>query len=377
MKDMTDEIAAHLPASALDRLMPMHTILTCTGHMQHCGPTLEKLCSDKGLKGRRFLEVFELRRPRQVRSMADLLAAGGTRLNLRMRAFPDIPLKGLAIPLPSEDGLLVNLSFGIAAVDAVGIFGLSSGDFSPTDLTIEMLYLVEAKEAVMNESRNLNLRLQGAKIAAEKQAYTDGLTGLKNRRAMDMLLAQYASCGEKFALMHLDLDFFKAVNDTLGHAAGDLVLQEAARILTEETRSEDAVIRFGGDEFALLIHGMANRDILSKIAQRILTRLEMPIMYEDTPCNISGSIGITISEDYAVPECDQMLIDADMALYASKKAGRATYTFVRDVGGVGQTAASIAAATPTDADDAAHDDADETASDATAKAAAEVEPVES
>ena len=346
MNKTLDQIATRLPQAALDQLMPMHAILSPTGHILHCGPTLQKLRPKGGFAGIRFLEAFELRRPRNVTSVTGLLGAGGTRLNLRLRERLDVPLKGLAIPLPDGAGLLINLSFGIAAVEAVGIFDLSSGDFSPTDLTIEMLYLVEAKEAVMNESRNLNLRLQGAKIAAEEKAYSDGLTGLKNRRAMDTILARYRACDQKFALMHLDLDHFKEVNDTLGHAAGDLVLQHAARILTEETRAEDAVIRFGGDEFVLLLHNLTDPAILAKVAMRILTRLEEPVLYQDTPCRISGSIGITMSDDYSGLDPDQMLLDADMALYASKKAGRACHTFVRDVGGVGQSATAVAAAAP-------------------------------
>ena len=343
---MADLPKVELPLAALCHLMPMHAIVSPTGHIRHAGPTLDKLRPGAGFADTRFLEMFELRRPRNVSTMADLAAPGGTRLTLRLRARPDVPLKGLAIPLPGDAGLLVNLSFGIAAVEAVGIFDLSSGDFAPTDLTIEMLYLVEAKEAVMQESRNLNLRLQGARIAAAEQAYTDTLTGLKNRRAMDMILDRYVTCGEKFGLMHLDLDFFKDVNDTLGHAAGDLVLQEAARVLVEETRDEDTVVRFGGDEFVLLFHRLTDPKRLGKVATRILKRLEVPIFYQDQPCRISGSIGITMSDDYATLDPEQMLVDADMALYASKNAGRAQHTFVRDVGGVGQSAAAVAAAVP-------------------------------
>ncbi|MCG6904908.1 MAG: GGDEF domain-containing protein [Rhodobacter sp.] len=341
MSAMAELTGVNLSLGALDWLMPMHAIVSPTGHIRHAGTTLDKLRPGAGLTGTRFLETFELRRPRSVTTIADLGAAGGTRLSLRLRARPDVPLKGMALPLPGDAGLLVNLSFGIAAVEAVRIFGLSSGDFPPTDLTIEMLYLVEAKEAVMQESRRLNLRLQGAKIAAEEQAYTDTLTGLKNRRAMDMVMERYVASGERFGLMHLDLDHFKEVNDSLGHAAGDLVLQEAARILIEETRVDDAVVRFGGDEFVLIFHRLTDPEQLSRVASRILKRLEVPILYQDLPCRISGSIGITISDDYATLDPDQMLMDADMALYASKNGGRARHTFVRDVGGVGQCAGAV------------------------------------
>ena len=318
--------------SALTLLMPMHAILSSTGHIIGQGSTLAKLSPEDGFIGSRFLERFELRRPRNVTRIAELGVVGGQLLNLRMRDHLDMPMKGIAIRLPGTSNILVNLSFGISVTEAVARFDLSSGDFSATDLTIEMLYLVEAKNAVMEETRNLNLRLQGAKIAAEEQAFTDTLTGLRNRRAMDMILNRYRDCGERFGLVHLDLDFFKQVNDTLGHAAGDHVLQAAAKILLDETRSEDTVIRCGGDEFVLIFHKLTDPEMLAGVARRILKRLEQPIMFDGTPCRISGSIGITISEDYKTPDPEQMLIDADIALYASKNAGRAQHTFARDAG---------------------------------------------
>lgn len=321
-----------IPLDALAKLMPMHALVSQTGHIIAQGPTLAKLRPETGFIGTRFLETFELRRPRNVFQMADLNAEGGQLLNLRMREHLDMPMKGIALRIAGTDNTLVNLSFGISVIEAVGRFRLSSGDFSATELTIEMLYLVEAKNAVMEETRNLNLRLQGAKVAAEEQAFTDTLTGLRNRRAMDMILNRYRSCGERFGLVHLDLDYFKQVNDTLGHAAGDFVLQAAAKILLDETRAEDTVVRFGGDEFVLIFHRLTDPEMLANVARRILKRLEQPISFEGTPCQISGSIGITISEDYKDPDPEQMLIDADMALYASKNAGRAQHTFAKDAG---------------------------------------------
>ncbi len=190
-----------------------------------------------------------------------------------------------------------------------------------------MLYLVEAKTAVLNEFRRLNHRLEGAKVAAEVQAFTDTLTGLKNRRAMDHILNRYSETGESFALMQMDLDYFKQVNDTLGHAAGDLVLEEVARILTEETREQDTIVRAGGDEFVLIFHRLTDARDISGIAARILDRLAEPILFGDQPCNISASIGVAISSEYEHPDIDTMLKDADKATYASKNSGRGQYTF--------------------------------------------------
>ena len=217
--------AAHplppMPQGALDILAPMHLVLDATGHVIHAGPTMQKLRPDVPMAGQRFLELFELSRPRAVDSMAALLASAGIKLHLRLRDAPRTALKAVLAPLLPDEagraGAVVTFSFGISMLDGIQTYTLHSGDFAPTDLTIEMLYLIEAKTLAMEASRTLNLRLQGAKIAAEEQAFTDTLTGLKNRRALDHVLARLIRTGQDFSLMHLDLDWFKQVNDGHGH----------------------------------------------------------------------------------------------------------------------------------------------------------------
>lgn len=318
-------IDAHIPL--YDKLCPMHALIDVTGHVVHAGPTLQKLRPEAPLAGQRFLELFELRRPRAVRSMAELLASSGIRLHLRFRDTPATELKGVLMPLPGGEGAIVNLSFGISILEAVRDYRLTSADFAATDLTIEMLYLVEAKSAAMEASRMLNQKLQGAKIAAEEQAFTDTLTGLKNRRAMDHVLGRMIAGERPFALMHIDLDFFKAVNDTLGHAAGDHVLQEVARIMVGETRAVDTVARVGGDEFVILFDGLTGRKALERVAQRIIAQLENPMPFDGQVCRISASCGTALSRDYDTPEAERIMADADLALYASKRRGRARHTF--------------------------------------------------
>lgn len=314
--------------AVMDVLCPMHLALDQTGHIAHVGPTLAKLKPDTLLPGQRFLEVFELRRPRAVTDMAYLCAHAGTKLHLRFRSGPKTAMKGVLVPVPDEGGgMIVNLSFGISIMDAVRDFALTGADFAATDLAIEMLYLVEAKTAAMAATRKLNQKLNCARIAAEEQAFTDTLTGLKNRRALNHVLARSVAGPDRFALIHLDLDFFKAVNDGMGHAAGDHVLQQVAKVLVEETRAGDTVARVGGDEFTLLLVGRLNRKRLSDISERIVTRLETPIAFDGANCRISASIGITLSEDYEQPDALRMQEDADIALYASKNRGRACHTF--------------------------------------------------
>ncbi|WP_325063850.1 diguanylate cyclase domain-containing protein [Chachezhania sediminis] len=347
-------------ARILTRLCPMSLIVDDSGHILDAGPTLQKLCPESPLAGQRMLDLFCVLRPRSAVSMDDLMAFPAAQLRLQLRMPPATTLKGVLVPLP-DGGAVINLSFGISVLDAVRDFSLTSTDFAPTDLAIELLYLVEAKSAAMEASRKLNLRLQGAKIAAEEQAFTDTLTGLKNRRAMNHVLTRLEEAGAAFSLMHLDLDYFKAVNDSLGHAAGDHVLQQAARIMVEETRQGDTVARIGGDEFVVVFDNLSDRARLEAIARRLIARLEQPIPFEGHACRVSASIGIAISSevrgliddglrqrrvgrmagagradrdgDHGARPCTDgeagscMLHLADLALYKAKRSGRACHRF--------------------------------------------------
>lgn len=320
---MTGEAVVAIGAGALGRVMPMHLCLDPGGTITSAGPTLAKIVPGR-LAGRGFFDLFDLRRPVGIADMAGLRRSG-QRLHLALHAAPGTGLRGLALALP-DGGVLLNLSFGIGLPEAVRQHRLSDGDFAPTDLAVELLYLVEVKTLVMAELHDLNRRLQGAKSVAEEQAQTDTLTGLRNRRAMDARLAELIDAGQPFGLMHLDLDWFKQVNDTLGHAAGDHVLQHVARVLTGETRLHDTVARVGGDEFVIILPGLVDARRMQSIAQRIIAQLSNPIPFEGQVCTISASVGMTVSSAYTRPEPDRMLSDADQALYASKHAGRGKAT---------------------------------------------------
>lgn len=313
--------------AVLDVICPMHVMLNRNGRIVHAGPTVAKLWQGEEFHHARFLEMFEILRPKAVVDMASLLATHGNKLHMRKITDPKTTLKGVLMPSSAACGAIVNLSFGISIMDGVRDYALTSTDFAATDLTIEMLYLIEAKSAAMEASRKLNLRLQGAMIAAEEQAFTDTLTGLKNRRAVDFTLPRLVEKGSGFALLQMDLDYFKAVNDTYGHAAGDHVLQHVARIMVEETRDEDCVARVGGDEFVLIFDGFTNRDALASLAGRLIKRLEAPVPFETITCNISCSIGIALSRDFPLLDETGIMSSADAALYAAKRAGRAQFMF--------------------------------------------------
>jgi len=316
-----------LSDAGLAALCPMHLVVDAGGRIRRAGPTFTKIAA-RDVTGCDLFEVLDFNRPSGLSSIAALRQASGIRLRIRLRGARALALSGLVVPL-ADGGAIVNCGFGIAIVDAVRDHALTDDDFAPTDLAVELLYLVEAKSLAMDILRQMSLRFQGARIVAEEQALTDPLTGLRNRRALDMILARLVETGQEFALMHLDLDHFKTVNDTLGHAAGDHVLAAAARIMIEETRDEDTVARIGGDEFVVIFHRLCDRTRLDEIARRLIARLEAPIDWAGTACRISASAGTAISLDYRQPDPTRMLADADTALYASKHGGRARHSFHR------------------------------------------------
>ncbi len=323
---MMDGAAMDLPLMVnppeMERLMPMHLAINSEGVIISHGPTLGKVLGRNSLIGMDVFAVVCFRRPGGIMTMADLTQRRGQRLQLHKVGSPDDVLRGLAVQM-ADGGLLLNLSFGIDVIEGTRRHGLTDADFAATDLTVELMYVVEAKSAVTTELRQLNVRLQGAKVVAEEQAMTDMLTGLRNRRAADMTLAALCEAGAKFSLMHMDLDYFKAVNDTLGHAAGDHVLKVVAQILEAEIRTSDTAARVGGDEFVVIMPGLVDTRGLYRIAKRIIERITEPTEFEGATCKVSASIGITRSTIYDAPLAEQMLADADTALYASKHAGRA------------------------------------------------------
>lgn len=310
-----------LPIAAMGRFMPMYMAVDEDGRIRAIGPSLRRVLGRPSPLGRSLFDVLHFRRPAGIATMAMLRKQAGVQLKIDLCTQPDVHLRGLAMPV-GDGAVLINLSFGIGVLDAVRRYGLSAAHFAPTDLTIELLYLVEAKAAVMGELHSLNGRLHGEKLQAQEQALTDVLTGLRNRRGLDMVLQRLMGQETPFGLMHLDLDYFKAVNDTLGHAAGDYVLREVAAILRRSTRATDTIARVGGDEFVLVMPNITGLKQLRQIGQRLIADLSKPMVFEGQDCRISGSIGMIASPNYPQLDLDIMAADADAALYAAKRAGR-------------------------------------------------------
>jgi diguanylate cyclase (GGDEF)-like protein len=307
--------------AVLSRFMPMHLLLDAEGRVLSAGPTLVRVLQRQDLPGTQFEELFEVRSPGGAITVEDVLARAGHRFRLVARGGIKAGLRGLGQRLPDGQALL-NLSFGIDLIAAVRDLALTDADFAATDLAMELLYLAEANTAVTRELRGLNLRLEGARLAAEEEAMTDPLTGLRNRRAADLVLERLCAVKASFGLLHMDLDYFKAVNDTLGHPAGDFVLEQVGRILREELRADDVAARVGGDEFLVIVSGRVDAPVLQGVAERIIARINQPMSFEGTMAQVSASIGIVRSHDMVDADPTRLLAVADRALYAAKDAGR-------------------------------------------------------
>ncbi len=158
----------------------------------------------------------------------------------------------------------------------------------------------------------------------------DSLTGLSNRHRMKQLiestLTAFKAAKRNCAIMMLDLDKFKHVNDTLGHAAGDELLKQVADRLRRSVEVECEIGRLGGDEFQVMIPDIDDRGELGEIAMKIIAMLKQPYSLEEGRCVIGCSVGIAIAPHDGV-NMDEVVRSADLALYAAKNGGRGQYRF--------------------------------------------------
>ncbi|WP_303722453.1 bifunctional diguanylate cyclase/phosphodiesterase [Malonomonas rubra] len=165
------------------------------------------------------------------------------------------------------------------------------------------------------------------------QAYHDMLTSLPNRLLfndrINQVFAHARRNRQKFALLFLDLDRFKEINDTLGHAMGDLVLQQASQRILDCLREEDTLCRFGGDEFALLLPDVETKQNVAAVAEKIIRAVRQPFHVKEHELFLSMSIGVAIYPK-AGETTDSLLQSADIAMYHVKSNGKDGYCFYSD-----------------------------------------------
>lgn len=168
--------------------------------------------------------------------------------------------------------------------------------------------------------------IEAARETIRQLAVHDELTGLLNRRGLNEYMALWAEGERRFsAVVHVDLDNFKIVNDTMGHEAGDRVLQATAERMQGLAGAEDILARWGGDEFVLLVGEKRSRDDVASIAQCLVSSLQKPVVIEGIPAPAGASVGVAWACAGVAPE--RILAEADAALYRAKQGGRARAEF--------------------------------------------------
>ena len=230
--------------------------------------------------------------------------------------------------------LLNHSSWMIAGSVLLASFAAHSADSAL--LVLALLAFVLAIRMQLSKSlKAANARLESANEELQKRALLDPLTGLPNRVLFEERLMHAASacdCEEerivgqnskRLAVLFVDLDGFKPVNDSFGHAAGDLVLKEAASRLRSIARNRDTVARLGGDEFVLLMEDVRNVTDSTQFANRLVKALAQPFDINGQQVEISGSVGIVVYPDQG--RRDKLMAYADAAMYAVKRSGGAGY----------------------------------------------------
>ncbi len=171
-------------------------------------------------------------------------------------------------------------------------------------------------------------KLKDSQRRLENLANYDGLTGLPNRHQLLDRLNRALQRAKRFdhqvALMYFDLDHFKLVNDTLGHQAGDILLQEVSRRALRQLRDEDTLARLGGDEFVVVLEGVTTPERISLVAERIIDDIRQPFFIHGQEVYVGCSIGISFYPKDA-EEVDTLMRNADLALYRAKDEGRNCY----------------------------------------------------
>jgi two-component system cell cycle response regulator len=233
---------------------------------------------------------------------------------------------------PTRDVPIILSSEKAAAEDLVAK-GLLAGadDYAPVERPTELTARVRVQ--LRNKRyRDALQRVRGEREAFKHQAAVDPLTGLLNRRSLADIISEKVIAGEPVAVLFIDIDHFKSVNDRFGHATGDIVLKEVADCLKRGMRSGDSCGRYGGEEFVLVAPG-----IVSEQAYRMAERHRLAVAALQVPAledkrQVTVSIGVAVFEAEGGETSDELLERADTALYMAKTTGRNRVVVARDGG---------------------------------------------
>ena len=241
---------------------------------------------------------------------------------LAPRRHRDNALRGFDHFRLSGEGPLIGKTFETGALR-------KNGEEFPIELSISA-FRIKGQWQALGIIRDISERKK-TEERIHQLAYYDTLTNLPNRRLMlsrlEQALAQAKRYQRSLAIMFLDLDKFKIINDTLGHDIGDELLKVVATRLSTCVRSGDTVSRHGGDEFIIVLAEIAHPQDAALVAEKIINALKEPIPIRDHPLQITTSIGIAVFPTNAADDDLELMKKADIAMYSAKEAGRNRYCF--------------------------------------------------
>ncbi|HZE58936.1 MAG TPA: PAS domain S-box protein [Burkholderiales bacterium] len=197
------------------------------------------------------------------------------------------------------------------------------------DVTIEH----EARASLEKAVAERTAELEQAKARAQHLADHDALTGLPNRRILEDRLTQALALSKRnrkqTAVMFIDLDRFKPINDSLGHAVGDVLLREVSQRLVNQLRVGDTICRIGGDEFVVVLPEVKRSSDVAQVAQKLIEQVSQPAMVDERELAVTCSVGISVFPDDG-GDAETLIRNADAAMYHAKELGRANYQFFTD-----------------------------------------------
>ena len=239
-------------------------------------------------------------------------------------SFGRVSLSRLVRNHPLEGMVLA--AFAVFALGALVVLATLNRRLHRVGLRLqeEVRARLAAEAALVEERDRLHAEAAEQRRALEQMALRDELTGLANRallyERLDHEFAQYRREHRRLAVLMVDLDDFKEVNDTLGHYHGDLLLQGVAARFRECVREADLVARWGGDEFVVVLSGCPGARAAEEVAGKLLESLAKPLVLDGIPVYVRASIGIALAPQDGV-DGDTLIRHADVAMYAAKRAG--------------------------------------------------------
>lgn len=269
----------------------------------------------------------------------DVNPAFATHLGYSRQALKDCPITQLLAWHPDSEERLREVKWRLEQADTW------QGDVRYRRANGDTLVALQTISAVRGDSGELLryihifndiTRQKAAEEQVRYQALHDELTGLPNRtlleQRLEVAIGQARLGGHQLAVLFLDLDHFKEVNDTLGHQAGDILLQAVTARLQATLRADDTLARLGGDEFVIVLHAIHAADGAARVASNVVDALIAPFTLDDTPVTIGVSVGIALYPGTG-QDADSLIQASDEAMYRAKAAGRNTWRFHANIPG--------------------------------------------